>query len=123
MNTLIVSPTRNLWDIHNLPDFISRSDALEIIPKALVEFEAFVMGCGYEEEWIELEVGDKFFDLNVWDESGGDREGECRATLYATYPTTRNDNLEAEDMAWRETDTSKDWGLFEADVYSKEEDE
>ena len=106
MDTLVVSPTRNLWDIHNLPDFISRSEALELIPKARAEFEDFVMSCNCEDKWVEFQVGDEFFDLNVWDEFEGDRRVGCGAMLYATRPRG----------SFRETDMSKDWYLFEADI-------
>lgn len=96
------------YDYDNLPDFITKDELTELLPKALEEFEDFVLNEGYEEEYFEIEVGDKFYDLNLWDEEGGDRSGRCSASLYPTFETIREDT----GGAWRETDGEQWVTLF-----------
>ena len=96
------------YDLNNLPDFITKDEMIEIVPKALDYFKDFVLHEGYEEEYFEIEVGDKFYDLNLWDEEGGDRSGRCSASLYPTFETIREDT----GGAWRETDGSQCVTLF-----------
>jgi len=104
--------------ISDLPKWITQEEIDQLLPKVLAEFKDFVNGWGYEEEWIELQVGDEFFDLNVYDDDcdpdkyGDDRGGKCSASIYPTYKTTRSDTGEQ----WRETDGS-DWvNLYTAEV-------
>jgi|TARA_R110002050_G_scaffold15965_7_gene48769 hypothetical protein len=96
------------YDYDNLPDFITKDELNELLPKALEEFKAFVRGEGYEEEYFEMWAGGKVFDLNVWDEEGSDRSGRCSAALYPTTETIRDDT----GGEWRETDSSRWVTLF-----------
>jgi hypothetical protein len=96
------------YDYDNLPDFITKDELTELLPKALEEFEDFLHGEGIEEEYLEMWVGDKAFDLNVWDEEGGDRSGRCSASLYPT--------VEFNGGEWRETDGEQWVTLFSWEV-------
>ena len=98
--------------IGDLPEWITEKEIEQLLPKVSEEFLFFINSYGIEEDWIELEVGGKFFDLNVWDDDCNDdvdehgdwSRGECSASIYPTYPTIRNDTGEE----WRETDGT-DW--------------
>jgi hypothetical protein len=117
MNLITSCPT------NDLPKWITKDEIDLLLPRVREEFECFVNNSyGIEEEWVELEVNGKIFDLNVWDndcradidEHGNWSRGECSASIYPTYLTIRSDDGEE----WLETDQS-DWvTLFrrEADV-------
>jgi len=96
------------YDYDNLPDFITKDEMIELVPQALEYFKDFVLAEGDEEEYFEMWVGDKAFDLNVWDEEGGDRSGRCSASLYPTFETIREDT----GGTWRETDGEQWVTLF-----------
>ena len=96
------------YDYDKLPDFITKDEMIELVPQALEYFKDFVLAEGDEEEYFEMWVGDKAFDLNVWDEEGGDRSGRCSASLYPTFETIREDT----GGTWRETDGEQWVTLF-----------
>ena len=63
---------------------------------------------GCESDWVEIEVGGKFFDVECHDETGADtgnyRKGTMYCAIYPVYPT--------EYGTWTETDGSKWIRLF-----------
>jgi len=74
--------------------WITDEEVKEANEKALVVFDEFYVNTGHgEETWTEIQVGDKFFDINCWDEGIGegyeDREGAVHCTV---YPTIELDN-------------------------------
>ena len=74
--------------------WITDEELKEANEKALVVFDEFYVNTGHgEETWTEIQVGDKFFDINCWDEGIGegyeDREGAVHCTV---YPTIELDN-------------------------------
>jgi hypothetical protein len=74
--------------------WITDEELKEANEKALVVFDEFYDNIGHgEETWTEIQVGDKFFDINCWDEGIGegyeDREGAVHCSI---YPTIELDN-------------------------------
>lgn len=52
--------------------WISDAELKEANAKALEIFDEFYINTGHgEETWTEIQVGDKFFDINCWDEGIG----------------------------------------------------
>jgi len=93
------------YDYDDLPYFITKDEMIELVPRALEYFKEFILDDGYEEEYFEIQIGDRFFDLNLWDEEGGNRRGRCSASVYPTYETFVNGG-------GRETDGSQWVTLF-----------
>ena len=67
--------------------WITDEELKEANEKALVVFDEFYVNTGHgEETWTEIQVGDKFFDINCWDEGIGlgdeSREGPVHCSVY-----------------------------------------
>jgi hypothetical protein len=67
--------------------WITDEELKEANEKALVVFDEFYVNTGHgEETWTEIQVGDKFFDINCWDEGIGygypSREGAVHCSVY-----------------------------------------
>lgn len=91
-------------------NWITSEELDEVTKVARSIFQGFIRGPDMygEEIWEEIQVGDRFFDINCWDEQGGDRSGSCICSLYPTKITKNGQ--------WRETDTSDSITLFEEAV-------
>ena len=79
---------------HGTEEWLSDAELKEANKQALEIFDEFYVNTGHgEETWTEIQVGDKFFDINCWDEGIGegyeDREGAVHCTV---YPTVELDN-------------------------------
>jgi len=102
---------------HGTQEWISDAELKEANEKALAIFDEFYDSIGDgEETWTEIQVGDKFFDINCWDEGIGydlpSREGAVHCSI---CPTVDLDN------GYRETDSALCLRLFTVDKTLGEE--
>lgn len=100
-----------------MTEWITDEELKEANKQALAIFDEFYDNIGDgEETWTEIQVGDKFFDINCWDEGIGydlpSREGAVHCSI---YPTVDLDN------GYRETDSALCLRLFTVDKTLGEE--
>jgi hypothetical protein len=102
---------------HGTQDWITDEELKEANKKALAIFDEFYDNIGDgEETWTEIQVGDKFFDVNCWDEGIGydlpSREGAVHCSIY---------KLVEEDGGYRYCEGDKYLRLFTVDKTLGEE--
>lgn len=111
---------KSLLLVHNATSsqlWITDSELKEANEKALEIFDNFYLNEGDGEEiWQEIEVNNKFYDINCWDEGIGegipDREGAVHCTIYP---------LEEDAKGYRFNDGQRCIRLFTVDKSLGEE--
>ena len=88
-------------------DWITSEQLETAKKKALKIFNEFCEHSDCEQEWTEIEIDGKYFDVECYDETGADTGNYRKGTMYcAIYPTYVNQN------GWRETDGTEWIRLF-----------
>lgn len=88
---------KSLLRVHNSTSselWITDSEIREATEQAVDIFDEFFLNTSHgEETWTEIQIGDKFFDLNCWDEGMGDGYEDRKGAVHCTiYPTKELEN-------------------------------
>ncbi len=93
-------------------DWITKQELEEAKSIASKIYKDFCSDIDLGQEWIEIEINGKFFDLDCFDDDMENPRTDTYCNIHATYPT--------EGGAWRETDGEKFIRLFTNGVIKNE---